>query len=419
MDSAAAPGLRRKQEGRLLAGVCGGVGAYLGLDPAVVRLAFVLLTVAGGAGVVLYAALWLVLRPDIPNGSRGVLPASPAARMQLAAYGALAASLVLIVWLAGAGIAVWPLVAAAIGAVVLWQQVGARGKGRWAPARLGGAVARVALGVALVAGGIAGFLATRGELAGARQGLAAAAAVVVGVATIAAPWMMRLAADRDAERQARIRADERSELAAQVHDSVLHTLTLIQRNAHDPAQVRRLARSQERQLRSWLHPPRGEKAASLVAELTEVAGAVEDTHGVPVEVVCVGDCPLGGRPQAAQSGAQSGGQSGVEAAVLAAREAMVNAARHSGAPQISVFAEVEGGTLTIFVRDRGAGFTLGEIPSGRIGVRESIIGRMERAGGVARVRTAPGRGTEVELQVRCDQSAASGAARNAGRHADA
>jgi signal transduction histidine kinase len=120
-------------------------------------------------------------------------------------------------------------------------------------------------------------------------------------------------------------------------------------------------------------------------------------------VVCVGDCP---RAEAASSGKNApsgnGMPPGVRAAVLAAREAMVNAARHSGAPQIAVFAEVEGGTATIFVRDRGAGFTLDEIPSGRMGVRESIIGRMERAGGAARIRTAPGRGTEVELRVRCD-----------------
>jgi signal transduction histidine kinase len=401
MGTASAQRLRRKQDGRLLAGVCSGAGAYLGLDPAVVRLAFVLLTVAGGAGVIVYGALWLVLRPDMPNGSRGAAPAGTAARLQLAAYAALAASLLLIIWLAGAGIAVWPLVAAALGAVVLWQQADARGEGRWAHARLGGPVVRVALGVALVGGGVAGFLATRGELAGARQGLAAAAAIVVGVATIAAPWVVRLAADRDAERRARVRADERSELAAQVHDGVLHTLTLIQRRADDPAQVRSLARSQERQLRSWLHSPGGEKAASLAAELAEAAGEVEDTQGIPVEVVCVGDCPRAQTAPGAKA-AGNGMPPGVRAAVLAAREAMVNAARHSRAPQIAVFAEVEGGTVTIFVRDRGAGFSLDEIPSGRMGVKESIIGRMERVGGVARIRTAPGRGTEVELQVRCD-----------------
>jgi signal transduction histidine kinase len=395
MTSSAASRLRRKQDGRLVAGACSGLAAHLGLDPAVVRIAFVLLTVAGGVGIVVYAALWLMLRPDVPNGSRGVATAGTAGKIQVAAYAALAAALLAIAWLAGAGIAVWPLAAAAVGAAVLWQQADSSRAGRWGPVRLRGAWVRAALGVALVAGGVAGFLATRSELAQARQSIAASAAIAVGLIVIAAPWLTRLVAERDAERQARIRADERGELAAQVHDSVLHTLTLIQRNAHDPAQVRRLARSQERELRTWLHRPDAGQAETLCAELTAAAGVVEDAHGIPIEVVCVGDCPLRG-------GVSPALQVALQAAVLAAREAMVNAARHSGAPQISVFAEAEPGRVTIFVRDRGAGFLLAEVPSWRMGVRESIIGRMERVGGVARISTAPGQGTEVELQVRRD-----------------
>jgi len=395
MSSSAAARLSRKQEGRLVAGVCSGLAAHLGVDPSVVRIAFVLLTAAGGVGILAYAALWLVLRPDMPNGSRGAAVAGTAGKIQVAAYAGLAAALLLIAWLAGAVVAVWPLVAAALGAVVLWRQADSGRERRWAAARWHGAAVRAVLGVALVAGGVAGFVATRGQLAQARQGIAASAAIAVGAAVIAAPWLMRLVADRDAERQARIRADERSELAAQVHDRVLHTLTLIQRNAHDPAHVRRLARSQERQLRTWLHRPDAGQAETLGAELTAAAGAVEDAHGIPIEVVCVGDCPL-------RDGAPPAVQAALQAAVLAAREAMINAARHSGAPQISVFAEAEPGRVTIFVRDRGAGFTLGEIPSWRMGVRESIIGRMERGGGVGKIRTAPGHGTEVELQVRRD-----------------
>jgi signal transduction histidine kinase len=169
-----------------------------------------------------------------------------------------------------------------------------------------------------------------------------------------------------------------------VHDSVLHTLTLIQRNAHDSGQVQRLARAQERQLRAWLNRPGVDEHAAICGQLTAVAGEVEDAHGMPIEVVCVGDCPLS-EPMAT--------------ALQAAREAMVNAAKHSGARQVSVFAEVEPVQVTIFIRDRGKGFSLSEIPAGRLGIRESIVGRMARAGAVASIKSSPGEGTEVELQV--------------------
>jgi signal transduction histidine kinase len=384
MGTITVSGLRRKQDGRLLAGVCSGVGDRIGLDPAAVRLAFVLLTAAGGAGIVLYAALWLLLPPDTPNGPAGVLASARAGMSQLAAYGALAIALLLIVWIAGAGIAVWPVVAAALGVVILWQQLVGDKRVRWAPARPHGAALRAAFGAVLVVGGIAGFYLTHGELAQARQGLAAATAIVVGFAVIGVPWLMRLVTERDAERRERIRADEHSELAAQLHDSMLHTLTLIQRNAHDSGQVQRLALAQERQLRAWLDRPDVDEQAALCGQLTAVAGEVEDIHGMPIEVVCLGDCQLS-EPMAT--------------ALQAAREAMINAAKHSGARQVSVFAEVEPVQVTIFVRDRGKGFSLSEIPSGRLGIQESIVGRMARAGAVASIRSAPGEGTEVELQV--------------------
>jgi signal transduction histidine kinase len=194
----------------------------------------------------------------------------------------------------------------------------------------------------------------------------------------------------------RIRAQERAEVAAHVHDSVLHTLTLIQRNAEKPREVARLARAQERELRAWLYrsaerPERPDKAAEEDAEpaatladaVRATAAEVEDHHGVPIEVVCVGDCPLD-EPLGAQ--------------LQAAREAMVNAAKYGGeGGPVRVFAEVEGRTVFVSVRDRGPGFDPETVPADRMGVRESIIGRMRRNGGRARVRSAPGEGTEVEL----------------------
>jgi signal transduction histidine kinase len=309
---------------------------------------------------------------------------------QLAIYGGLVIALAALAWLAGPGDGelIWPLVVAAIGAVIVWRQADPELWRRWARsglmAKVQPAWLRGGFGVLLVIIGIWGFLASRGQLRQARPGLAAAGAIIVGVGVITAPWLLRLVRELDTERGERIRAIEREELAAKVHDSVLHTLTLIQRSAHDPRYVQRLARSQERELRAWLYQPREDTAETLSTSLDRIAGEVEDVHGVPIDVVCVGDLQLGER---------------TSAALLAAREAMVNAAKYSGAPNISVYAEAEQDRLTIFVRDRGRGFDLDSIPPHRLGIRQSIIGRMDRAGGSALVRSAPMEGTEVEIQV--------------------
>ncbi len=319
---------------------------------------------------------------------------------QIAVYAGLALALFLLAWLAGPllGSVPWPIVAAGAGALILWDQADPGLRHRLAASPLARtrpvrywlaqdrrAWARGLLGGLLAVGGIIGFLASQNQLSAARHGLAAMAAIIIGLSVIAAPWLLSLLRELDAERRQRIRADEHAELAAHVHDSVLHTLTLIQRSADDPRQVRLLARSQERQLRSWLqHGHHGAAEATLASELARVAGEVEDTHGVPIEVVCVGDMELGER---------------TSATILAAREALVNAARHSGAPQIAVYAEAEPDRVTIFIRDRGRGFDASSIPVGRMGIRQSIIGRMERCGGHATVRAAPGAGTEVELQL--------------------
>jgi len=211
-------------------------------------------------------------------------------------------------------------------------------------------------------------------------------AVAGALLLIGGPWVWRLALDRDVERTARIRSEERSDVAARVHDSVLQTLALIQRHANEPRRVASLARRQERELRGWLYAdhPLGDEEASLVAALEAAAGDVEELHGVRIELASAGDLPVD------PSGS---------ALVLAAREAMTNAAKFAGVEEIDVYVEVTDDAVSVFVRDRGAGFDPAAVPADRKGIAESIEGRMERAGGRATIVTSPGAGTEVELHL--------------------
>jgi signal transduction histidine kinase/phage shock protein PspC (stress-responsive transcriptional regulator) len=383
------PRLSRPQEGRLLAGVAQGAAAQLRLDPVVLRLCFLLLTVLNGVGVVAYAALWMFTPGESPKHHKPERDWG-----QIAAYGAVGLALLAFTLLTGAsagGAGTWGIAVVGIGALVLWQQADSARRLRW----MSGAVrqvrrtwVRTGFGLLLVFVGAAGFLAASGELARARSGLAFTGVVVGGILVIAAPWITVLMRELQNERRERIRQEERAEVAAHVHDSVLHTLTLIQRNAQDPREVARLARSQERELRNWLYQPKADADATMAAAVRRAAAEVEDEHGVPLEIVCVGDCELNSR---------------LGAMLQAARQAMVNAAKYAGAPVVSVYAEVETDEVTVFVRDRGKGFDLDAVPADRMGIRESIIGRMERNGGTARVKTAPGEGTEVMLSMKRDK----------------
>ncbi|WP_121434544.1 ATP-binding protein [Actinomadura pelletieri] len=380
--------LERAAEGRLVAGVCGGLAAHLGVDAFVIRAAFLLLSLASGIGVAAYIAFWvLVPRRRLPESGVPV-PVRRGRRDwgQLLAYSAVGLGLAVLPW-GAAGVvqwALWPFVVGGVGAAILWQQADRDQRQRWTlPLRQ--RWLRSLLGLLLVVGGIGGFVAQKVEADQARSVVIAMLIILTGVAVIVTPWVVRLWQDLDAERHERIRSQERAELAAHIHDSVLHTLTLIQRNAHDTREVQRLARSQERTLRTWLYQPRADPDQTFAAAIREIAGEVEDDHGVPIEVVCVGDTALDER---------------LGAALQAAREAMVNAAKYAEAPSVSVYAEVEREEIAIFVRDRGKGFDLDQVPDDRMGVRGSIIGRMERNGGTATVRTAPGEGTEVRLEMR-------------------
>ena len=244
-------------------------------------------------------------------------------------------------------------------------------------------LAQVVVGALLVAAGAAVLLTAHDGL-GARRAMVAAAAVCAGLALVAGPWWWRLSHDLADERQTRIRLHERDEVAAHIHDSVLQTLALIQRNCADPKAVATLARQQERELRAWLYgsapPPNADD--SVAAALQRVSDEVEDLHGVNVESVQVGDCPIDDR---------------LAALVAASREALSNAARHSGAKVVSAYLEVEPHQVTVFVRDRGCGFDPEHIPADRRGITESIQGRLSRNGGKAAIRSQQGEGTEVEL----------------------
>jgi signal transduction histidine kinase len=205
---------------------------------------------------------------------------------------------------------------------------------------------------------------------------------MAGVGLMTAPLLWRMFGALREEREARIREQERAEFAAMVHDQVLHTLALIQRNTTSGSTAYRLARAQERTLRNWLYKPSGSPHEKFAAALEQAAGEVEDAYGITVEVVVVGDADTDERFQAL---------------VAAAREAMVNAARHAQVDSVSLYAEVEPDQVNVFVRDRGVGFDLANVNGDRHGVRGSIIGRMERHGGRAEIISRPGEGTEVRL----------------------
>jgi signal transduction histidine kinase len=356
----ALPRLARGERGRALGGVASGIAAELDVDPTVVRLGFALLALAGGAGIVAYIGAWLVLPLEgAPEPSR---------RRRAFGFGALvvAASLTL----SGLGLAgslVWPLALVALGIAAY--------RGRFGVPPILGAVL-VAVGV------VAFFERNRGH--GERQPLVAPSADAIGLLIVVGPMLWRLARERDDERRERIRSEERADLAARVHDSVLQTLALIQREAGDPRRIATLARRQERELRGWLYPDATRvDGESLSSALEAAAAEIEELHGVRVELVRIGDRPLDER---------------LRALVLAAREAMGNAARHSGVDEVAVFAEVGDDGVSVFVRDRGGGFDPGSVPGDRRGIAESIRARMERVGGSATVTAAPGEGAEVELR---------------------
>ncbi|HET6831618.1 MAG TPA: ATP-binding protein [Solirubrobacterales bacterium] len=297
-----------------------------------------------------------------------------------------------------------PVVLAAAGAALLWAQsrggkddpppaapaasprptAPAAGRASSGGARLRD-LYRGGFGVALVVGAALLFLFRVDALGGARDAALTAIAAILALALILAPFIWRLGRNLAAERAERIRSQERAEMAAHLHDSVLQTLTLMQKRAGDPREVAALARRQERELRGWLTAGRPAGSGGFAAALRRTAEEVEDAHRIEIDLVTVGDCEL---------------DEGTTALVAAAREALTNAAKFAGeAGPVSVYAEVGPDLVEAFVRDRGPGFDRERIPGDRHGVRESIVGRMRRHGGDATISAVPGSGTEVALTI--------------------
>ncbi|MGW1072975.1 PspC domain-containing protein [Streptomyces sp. NPDC002537] len=402
--------LYRSAEGRLLGGVCRGLAGHLGVPVSWVRIVFLALLLAQGMGAVLYAVFWFVVPLGVggvdaprpapvethPDGRRRLFARNPD-RGQLFALIALVIGVAIFadnLHLGRANAYIWPLLLVGAGVALVWRQADNARRAHWMEVSRRKRVlplARGAAGVVLAGVGVTGIVVLQGSAEHLGTVLQSALAVLVGIALLAGPSLVRMTQDLSAERTLRIRAQERAEVAAHVHDSVLHTLTLIQRNAEDAREVARLARAQERELRAWLYRPEGrgkdeaEEPSTLAEAVKATAAEVEDHHGVPIEVVVVGDCPLDER---------------LAAQMQAAREAMVNAAKYGGeGGAVQVYAEVEGHTVFVSVRDRGPGFDVDAVPDDRMGVRESIIGRMQRNGGTARLRSVPDGGTEVELEM--------------------
>ena len=397
----------RRSRGKVIAGVASGLGYEFGIEPNLVRLAFLVLAFAGGAGIALYAAGWIWMpRDDSDGGARSSTRHRHRSDwVQVAALGAVTLGILLIAQRVGLGLSdalVWPVVLAAMGAALIVGRSGKPidevinelvGRGRSTTVRDTvsasdkSAIARVGLGGALVVAGVGAFLFSHNSFNAVGQGLIAVAVLLGGLALIFGPWLWRLWNALVEERSERIRSDERADMAAHLHDSVLQSLTMIQRRADDPRAVVALARQQERELRSWLFGRAPVHADLDLADAIEDAAAdVEQRFGVPIDVVHVGGaCPLDDR---------------LRALVPSTREAMANAAHHSGASAVAVYVEVEPELVSVFVRDRGRGFDLRSVPSDRGGIAESVTGRVQRNGGTAVVRSACGVGTEVELTMR-------------------
>ncbi|MCP3993209.1 MAG: PspC domain-containing protein [Actinomycetia bacterium] len=379
---------------RWIGGVAAAIGREIGVQPTVIRVAFAILALAGGWGLVLYAVIWVALAIGQP---RRISPYRPVPKGDSSVHRHLAiAMIVLGILLSLRGLAagfvdqlVFPFLFVVTGFLIAWTRhrapddliEGTGGSGL-------SAVARIMAGVVVGVGGMIGFIVMSADLIDAVLILLVAIAVIGGIGLVATPSLARIGQDLDHERQERVRADERARVAAHLHDSVLQTLALIQRHAQDPVRTAQLARQQERELRTWLyHKPSSQSEAGmsrLGTVLDEMGAEVDAAHGVPVKIITVGDNH--DLPTAS-----------IEPLVAATREAAVNAAKHAETKRVDVFAERLDGRIEIFVRDTGNGFDPDDTAADRKGIAESIVGRMSRAGGTATVHSQPGHGTEVEL----------------------
>ena len=376
----------------MIGGVAAGIGHHLGVEPTTVRVAFVLLSLAFGFGIVVYLLTWLLAPLEAAEPT-----ANPVARrvFRPTLSQALGAALILVgvvivlffsgFWFGEAF--AWPVTLGAIGFAILWARSGEDHRGRSAvDVVISGRrpIARVAIGSLLIVGAMLVFLGNSYSISTAGPMLLAALVAIGGLGLIGGPWIWSIGRDLIDERSTRIRTEERAELAAHLHDSVLQTLALIQR-AQASREMASLARTQERELRVWLYGRTPTLAGARLRDAIDaMAGRVERAQQVKVEAIVVGDADLDERARAL---------------VGAVGEATLNAGRHSGATEVSVFVEVEDDAISAYVRDHGVGFDPEGVASDRRGIADSIVGRMERHGGTAQVNSRPGGGTEVVMRL--------------------
>ncbi|NYJ20681.1 ATP-binding protein [Glaciibacter psychrotolerans] len=420
---------------RLVGGVCAGFSDHTGVPVRTVRTVTLLLSLCGGAGVLLYVWLWVTtpttVAADHGAGPRLGLAGSTAAAAAVGSFpgrtaalsagpsvgrfgvgssaasdapparsapvteillgvALLAAGVALVASRLGAGIplaVIIPGIVVLAGTALAWRQFADIRSG--AAQRSSALLVRALGALVLVAVGILLFFVT-GDSPNVWTVVIAAVSVLLGVAVVIAPWLIRLSHDLADERAARVRELERAEIAAHLHDSVLQTLALIQQKAGPQSEAARLARAQERELREWLFTGSEATTIDLAAELRRLAGVIEQDFAVQFDVVTAGASP----------------EDVPDALVAAAREAMLNAARHAGG-LVSIYLESGPSRIELSVTDRGPGFSLDDIPDDRLGVKESIVGRMRRVGGTATVRRGPG-GTGTEIVLVMPVSAAMG-----------
>ena len=389
------PVFSRSRNDRLVAGVAGGIAERLGVDATLIRLAFVVLSFAGGFGIIAYLFAWLIGRERAPGEDVPEVEPRSGARIVVSIGMIVTGMLFLLreigLWLGDA--LVFSIGLAAFGSAIIWMRGDDGGRARFArlasrftaaDALAGRSKGRVAAGAVLVGAGMITFLVANTSLSSLGNVAFAVAVTVAGLGLILGPWMYGLVNQLATERRERIRSEERAEVAAHLHDSALQTLAMIQR-AQSSQEMVTLARVQERELRAWLYGRERNGADTLSRTVDEMASRVEGVHRVKVETVVVGDVsPMDDRARAL---------------VDALGEATTNAAKHSGAASVAVYVEVGEDSVTAYVRDEGAGFDPSTLPEDRRGIAESIVGRMQRHGGTAVVTSDPAAGTEVRLVI--------------------
>lgn len=400
-----------RSESRLVAGVCGGLADHLNWPAQYIRVGFILLSALGGVGIILYAWLW-VFTPSVEESQADELRSAGTRRRSLAeelglgyATGRgwetssrpgsmreiLIGAVLILLALLGLGQwwgwtvrwdLIWPGVGIVAGVLLAWLQIDGKQPFTGNRKRSLAALTRLGIGLLLVIGGLLVIISGTVSISDLFGGLWAALAIFAGAVVVLLPWGTRLWRDFLAERSSRQAAAQRAEFAAHLHDSVLQTLAVIQKRAAEPAAVRALARSQERELRQWLYGEEQVSEDDVVSAINNEAAQIEQLMLREVDVISVGSAQ---------------GFTGQHALVQASREAMMNAAKHATG-LISVFIECHNDSVEVFIRDRGTGFDQHSIPEDRLGVRESIVGRMQRAGGNAHIRSGED-GTEVQLRM--------------------